>query len=59
MNQSVLIKSKDVGENELKTTLKFPKDLFTQYRHLAIDRQTTVTDLIVEAMEQYIKNLKK
>ena len=46
-------------ENVPKTTLKIPPDLMLWYKHLALDRNTTVTELVVEAMRAYRKTLDK
>jgi hypothetical protein len=46
-------------ENVPKTTLKIPPDLMLWYKHLALDRNTTVTELVVEAMRTYRKTLEK
>jgi hypothetical protein len=46
-------------ENVPKTTLKIPPDLMLRYKHLALDRNTTVTELVVEAMRKYRKALEK
>lgn len=46
-------------ENVPKTTLKIPPDLMLWYKHLALDRNTTVTELVVEAMRAYRKALEK
>jgi hypothetical protein len=46
-------------ENVPKTTLKIPPDLMLWYKHLALDRNTTVTELVVEAMRKYRKALEK
>ena len=46
-------------ENVPKTTLKIPSDLMLWYKHLALDRNTTVTELVVEAMRAYRKTLEK
>ena len=45
--------------DETKTTLKVPTDLLDAYKHLAIDMKTTATALIVEAMREYLKDIKK
>jgi hypothetical protein len=42
-----------------KTTLKIPPDLMLWYKHLALDRNKTVTELVVEAMREYRKGLEK
>lgn len=46
-------------ENVPKTTLKIPPDLMLWYKHIALDRNTTVTELVVEAMRAYRKTLEK
>jgi hypothetical protein len=46
-------------EDAPKTTLKIPPDLMLWYKHLALDRNTTVTELVVEAMRAYRKTLEK
>jgi hypothetical protein len=46
-------------ENIPKTTLKIPPDLMLWYKHLALDRNKTVTELVVEAMREYRKVLEK
>jgi hypothetical protein len=46
-------------ENIPKTTLKIPPDLMLWYKHLALDRNITVTELVVEAMREYRKVLEK
>jgi hypothetical protein len=46
-------------ENIPKTTLKIPQDLMLWYKHLALDRKKTVTQLVVEAMREYRKVLEK
>ena len=40
--------------NNTKATFRLPNDLLNQYKHLAIDKNTTVTALIIEAMKEYI-----
>ena len=42
-----------------RTSVRLPEDLLNQFRHLAIDKKTTVTDLLVEAMKMYLKANKK
>lgn len=46
-------------ENIPKTTLKIPPDLMLWYKHRALDRKKTVTELVVEAMKEYRKVLEK
>jgi hypothetical protein len=49
----------NIMENIPKTTLKIPPDLMLWYKHLALDRNKTVTELVVEAMREYRKVLEK
>ena len=46
-------------EGRERTSIRLPEDLLNQFRHLAIDRKSTVTDLLIEAMKQYLKANKK
>ena len=46
-------------DDQTKTTMKIPTDLLDDYKHLAIDMKTTVTALIVESMQQYLKEIRK
>ena len=39
-------------ENVPKTTLKIPPDLMLWYKHIALDRNITVTELVVEVYER-------
>jgi hypothetical protein len=42
-----------------RTSVRLPEDLLNEFRHLAIDKRTTVTDLLIEAMKMYLKASKK
>jgi predicted transcriptional regulator len=42
-----------------KTSFRLDSDLVNQLSHLAIDRNTTVTALLTEAIKQYLKAAKK
>jgi hypothetical protein len=48
-----------VGEalmvDEIKTTWRIPKELVKKFKHLATDRETNVTMLVIEAMEKYLE----
>jgi hypothetical protein len=37
-----------------KATFRLPTSLLNQFRHLAIDKNTTITSLLVESMKEYI-----
>lgn len=39
----------------IKTTLRIPKDLIKKFKHLATDKETTVTMLVIEAMQAYLE----
>ena len=49
---------KDITQT-IKTTWRIPKDLVKQFKHLATDRETTVTVLVVDAMKQYLEGDRK
>lgn len=55
--------TKAEAETELvdreRTSVRLPEDLLNEFRHLAIDRRSTVTDLLIEAMKMYLKMAKK
>lgn len=42
-----------------RTSVRLPEDLLNEFRHLAIDRKSTVTELLIEAMKMYLKANKK
>ena len=42
-----------------RTTMRLPTELVDEFKHLAIDRRTTVTALFIEAMEQYLQKAGK
>ena len=37
-----------------KSTFRLPLDLANQLRHMAIDEQTTVTELLIEAIQDFL-----
>lgn len=49
----------ELVEGRERTSVRLPEDLLNEFRHLAIDKKTTVTDLLIEAMKQYLKANKK
>jgi hypothetical protein len=53
MNNIVMTETSDTDDTE-KATHRIPTSLLNQFRHLAIDKNTTVTALIIEAMKEYI-----
>jgi metal-responsive CopG/Arc/MetJ family transcriptional regulator len=42
-----------------RTSVRLPEDLLNEFRHLSIDKKSTVTDLLIEAMKMYLKANKK
>jgi len=42
-----------------KSTFRLPIDLAIQLKHLAIDRRTTVTELLIEAIQKYLAEIGK
>lgn len=48
-----------IEDKESRTSLRLPTDLLDEFKHLAIDRRTTVTALLIEAMKMYLKASKK
>ena len=42
---------------EVKTTLRLSDALLDRYKHLAIDKKTTINGLIINAMEEYLKKI--
>jgi metal-responsive CopG/Arc/MetJ family transcriptional regulator len=42
-----------------RTSVRLPEDLLNEFRHLAIDKKSTVTDLLIEAMKMYLKANRK
>jgi len=44
----------DQDVDEVKTTLRVSNTLMDKFRHLAIDKRTTINGLIITAMENYL-----
>ena len=63
MNNYMSKQREEVNENEeegiTRTSFKIPLDILNDYKHLAIDKQTTVTELFIDALKQYLRALKK
>ena len=49
----------ELVEGRERTSVRLPEDLLNEFRHLAIDKKSTVTDLLIEAMKMYLKANKK
>ena len=63
MNNYMSKQREEVNENEeegiTRTSFKIPLDILNDYKHLAIDKQTTVTELFIDALKQYLRARKK
>ena len=42
---------------EVKTTLRVSDTLLDKFKHLAIDKKTTMNNLIISSMEEYLSKL--
>ena len=40
---------------ETKTTLRLPEEIMTELKHIAIDDKRTLTEIVVEALRDYLK----
>jgi predicted transcriptional regulator len=45
--------------DKIKTTWRIPKDLVKKFKHLATDRETYVTTLVIQAMKEYLERNRK
>ena len=63
MNNYMSKQREEVNKNEeegiTRTSFKIPLDILNDYKHLAIDKQTTVTELFIDALKQYLRARKK
>ena len=60
MSEEVYEELTDSNNNDIKTSWRLPRDLLKQFKHLATDKETNVTALVVQAMEEFLaKNRKK
>ena len=48
-------KASGAGGSGVKTTLRLPADLVKQLKYKALDENTTVTDLAIRALKEYLK----
>lgn len=42
-----------------KTTLRLPDEILRELKHIAIDDNRTLTDIVVEALKDYLKKRDK
>lgn len=45
--------------NEVKVTWRIPSDVFKELRHMAIDENVPVTDLVTKALRDFLRKSKK
>ena len=44
------------GDQEYRVSMKWPKSLWREIQQLALDRETTGTALVIEAVEQFLES---
>ena len=54
-----LIMKEEEDEGISKTTIRLPDEMLRELKHLAIDDRKTLTELITEALDDYLKKRKK
>ncbi|HEX2406941.1 MAG TPA: ribbon-helix-helix protein, CopG family [Nitrososphaeraceae archaeon] len=47
------------NNNNYKTTLRIPTDAIKQLKHIAIDENKTLTQVIQEALDEYLANIEE
>jgi hypothetical protein len=52
----VLESNNNNNNNNYKTTLRIPADVIKQLKHIAIDENKTLTQVIQEALDEYLAN---
>jgi hypothetical protein len=45
--------------NEVKVTWRIPADVFKELKHLAIDENVPVTELVTKALRDFLRKSKK
>ena len=45
--------------NEVKVTWRIPADVFKELKHMAIDENVPVTDLVTKALKEFLRKSKK
>ena len=53
-----MLEEEKIMVDKIKTTWRIPKELVKKFKHLATDRETTVTMLVIEAMNEYLEKRK-
>jgi hypothetical protein len=47
------------GDEEYRVSMKWPKSLWREIQQLALDRETTGTALVIEAVEEFLVAARK
>jgi hypothetical protein len=57
LKQKFLLKDKDKDQEIeiVKTTLKIPYNIIKELKHISIDSDKTLTEIIIEALSDYLK----
>ena len=56
-SQQLIMKEEEEGIS--KTTIRLPDEMLRELKHLAIDDRKTLTELVTEALDDYLKKRKK
>jgi hypothetical protein len=61
LKQKFLLKDKDKDQEIeiVKTTLKIPNNIIKELKHISIDSDKTLTEIIIEALSDYLKKRDK
>jgi hypothetical protein len=61
LKQKFLLKDKDKDQEIeiVKTTLKIPNNIIKELKHISIDSDKTLTEIIIEAFSDYLKQRDK
>jgi predicted transcriptional regulator len=57
--QLIMKEEKEQEEGISKTTIRLPDEMLRELKHLAIDDRKTLTELVTEALTDYLKKRKK
>ena len=59
MEKSTLSTMVKEVNNEVKVTWRIPADVFKELKHMAIDENVPVTDLVTKALKEFLRKSKK
>ena len=54
-SQQLIMKEEEQEEGISKTTIRLPDEMLRELKHIAIDDKKTLTELITEALDDYLK----